>query len=191
MMKKLLLLFIAVLPMSTMAQNRYCATYTDYAAGNWKQIDVPAVLKSSSKRDPLAFVVKTDDKQMQYVLRRCFCIEYLDTLYLNLRPFNRFGDVYVQAWRMSDKRLVFARPLMESPYGLTITPGVRKPVRVGNPLKSPGRLRDMVCYVVGWNEQREELLLGGLMQEQGADVVLDNLLKAGTIQEQNQEEGKK
>ena len=132
--------------------------------------------------------VKTADKELAYTLRHSFVMEYQDSLYINLRSFNTFGDVYVRAWRVGSDRLLFARQQV--------------PPRS---FKSISRLENLLCYEAVWDARREELrlvsvtpdvvlrLLSGHEAAQqrymelpkkrrtAADVVIQTLLDAGVI----------
>ena len=104
-----LLFFFTLLHFSAFSQNRYCLSWQDFLDGQWQETEGRVELSSASREDALAMEVKTDNKKMNYLLRKKACVlESQDSLYLNLRPFNTFGDVYVRAWRIGDK-LLFAR----------------------------------------------------------------------------------
>ena len=175
----LLLTILLWLPVT--AQTRYCATWQDYQAGNWKDIEANVQLVHSTKEDTLALDVKSNDKKSRYILKHCFCMEHQGLLYLNLRHFNRFGDVYVRAWRMNDGKLLFARQETTAGNSLTISrSSATHKLKVNLP-RSYNNLESLVCYVAAWDERRQELRLGGVMQEQSAQEVIDLLSKNGTI----------
>ena len=175
-----LLLCLLTATMAT-AQTRYCATWHDYQNGNWKDAEADIRLMSSTKEDTLALTVNSDNKKMRYVLQRCFCMEHKGLLYLNLRPFNRFGDVFVRAWRMNDGKLLFARQEMTAGNSLTISrSSATHKLKVNTP-RSYNNMENLVCYVAAWDERRHELRLGGVMQEQSAQEVIRLLLNNGTI----------
>jgi hypothetical protein len=99
-----LLFFFTLLHFSAFSQNRYCLSWQEFLDGQWQETEGRVELSSASKEDALAMEVKTDNKKMNYLLRKKACVlESQDSLYLNLRPFNTFGDVYVRAWRIGAK----------------------------------------------------------------------------------------
>ena len=108
-------------------------------------------------------------------------MEHQGLLYLNLRPFNRFGDVYVRAWRMNDGKLLFARQETTAGNSLTISRSSATHKLKVNVPRSYNSLESLVCYVAAWDARRQELRLGGVMQEQSAQEVIDLLSKNGTI----------
>lgn len=107
MMRKLLFLLV-MFPVCCMAQSKYCVTWQDFLDGQWREPEGRVELVPSSKDDALAMVVKAEKKKTAHILRRGACVmEYEDSLYLNLRRFNTFGDVYVQAWRLWPRQTPF------------------------------------------------------------------------------------
>ena len=105
-----LLFFLAMIPLCSMAQSRYCATWQDFLDGNWKEAEGRVELVPSAKEDPLAMDIEADKKRTAGILRkRAIVLSQHDSLYINLRPFNTFGDVYVRAWRVGSDKLLFAR----------------------------------------------------------------------------------
>ena len=175
------MLLVILLWLPATAQTRYCATWQDYQAGNWKNIEANVQLVHSTKEDTLALDVKSNDKKSRYILKHCFCMEHNGLLYLNLRPFNRFGDVYVRAWRMNDGKLLFARQETTASNSLTISrSSATHKLKVNLP-RSYNNMESLVCYAAAWDERRQELLLGGVMQEQSAREVIDLLSGNGII----------
>ena len=204
-MRKFLLSFIfTLLPFSAFSQTRYCVTWQDFLANQWRETESGVVLRSSSREDALAFVVKAPTKKTATILRKRVCVlVYQDSLYLNLRPFNTFGDVYVRAWRVGDK-LLFARQDI-APSRFSIANGDSGIPFTKNSFRSLSRLENLVCYLAVWDPNREELRMARVTSEmvqqlltnhpqqlsqykatdrksqEAADVVIDILHAAGVI----------
>lgn len=176
-----LLALIVVVAATATAQTRFCATWQNYKDNQWRKVETSVRLVPSAKEDTLALTVKSNDKKTRYLLQRCFCMEHEGVLYLNLRPFNRFGDVFVRAWRMNDGKLLFARQEMTAGNSLTISRSAATHKLKVNTPHSYNNPDHLVCYVAAWDERRQELRLGGVMQEQPASEVIERLLNNGTI----------
>ena len=164
-MCKLLLSFIfTLLPFSAFSQTRYCVTWQDFLANQWQETESGVVLQSSSKKDALALEVEAPTKKTAAILRRRACVlEYQDSLYLNLRPFNTFGDVYVRAWRIGDK-LLFARQDI-APSRFSIANGDSGIPFTKKSFGSLSRLENLVCYLAAWDPKREELRMARVTTE--------------------------
>lgn len=155
--------------LSTMAQSRYCSTWQDYLDGQWREAEGPVELLPSSKEDRLALEVKAS-KKTSYTLRKRACVLICnDSLYLNLRPFNTFGDVYVQAWPLGDK-LLFARQDV-APSRFSIANGDSGIPVSGKSFRSLSKLENLVCYVAVWDPNRDELRMARVTAE-----IVDKLL---------------
>lgn len=184
-MKKLLLLLAVLLPLAVSAQDKYCATYQDFLADVWQTVGAEAQLQllPSAKEDSLALELKAKgaDRKLRHILKRCFALEYGGQLYLNLRGFNRFGDVFVRAWRMGADKLVFARPVIGYNDQLDVTFNLNS--RMGKKLPFQGyyTLKDLVCYVVGWDPERAEARLGRIKPSEDAETALRELMEEGLI----------
>lgn len=151
-----LLFFFTLLHFSAFSQNRYCLSWQDFLDGQWQETEGRVELSSASKEDALAMEVKTDNKKMNYLLRKKACVlESQDSLYLNLRPFNTFGDVYVRAWRIGDK-LLFARQDV-APSRFSIANGDNGIPVSKKMFGSLSHLENLVCYLAVWDSKREEL----------------------------------
>ncbi|MBQ8152128.1 MAG: hypothetical protein IJ069_00410 [Prevotella sp.] len=156
MMMRILLTFLMMLPLCSVAQTKYCTSWQDFLDSQWKETEGRVELKSSSKEDALAMEVKAEKKKTSYLIRKTACVvEYEDSLYLNLRPFNTFGDVYVRAWRLGDK-LLFARQDV-APSGFSVTFGGNVSPLSRKSFRTLSRLENLVCYLAAWDPQREEL----------------------------------
>jgi hypothetical protein len=83
-------------------------------------------------------------------------MEYEDSLYLNLRRFNTFGDVYVQAWRLGPDKLLFARQDV-APTGFSVTFGGNVSPLSSKSFRTLSHLENLVCYLAVWDPNREEL----------------------------------
>lgn len=204
-MRKFFLFFILTsVHSSAFAQTKYCITWQDYLANQWRDAESGVVLQSSSKSDALAFEVKAPTKKTASMLRKHACVlEWQDSLYLNLRPFNTFGDVYVRAWRIGDK-LLFARQDI-APSRFSIANGDSGIPFTKNSFRSLSHLENLVCYLAVWDPNREELRMARVTSEmvqqlltnhpkqftqykaterksqESADVVIDILHAAGII----------
>lgn len=155
--------------LSTMAQSRYCSTWQDYLDGQWREAEGSVELLPSSKEDRLALEVKAS-KKTSYTLRKRACVLICnDSLYLNLRPFNTFGDVYVQAWPLGDK-LLFARQDV-APSRFSIANGDSGIPVSGKSFRSLSKLENLVCYVAVWDPNRDELRMARVTAE-----IVDKLL---------------
>ena len=156
-MRKYLLFFIfTVLHFSASAQTRYCATWQDFLDGQWQEVEGRIELQPASKDNRLAMEVKADQKKTASLLRKRACVlAYADSLYLNLRPFNTFGDVYVHAWRIGDK-LLFARQDI-APSRFSVANSDNGIPFSKNMFGSLSRLENLVCYFAAWDPNREEL----------------------------------
>lgn len=162
-MRKLLFLFM-MSPFCCIAQTRYCVTWQDFLADQWRDAGGGVELLSSSKEDAFALEVKSTNKKTASILRRQSCVlECKDSLYLNLRPFNTFGDVYVRAWRIGDK-LLFARQDI-APSRFSIANGDSGIPFSKKSFSSLSRLENLVCYLAAWDPQREELRMARVTSE--------------------------
>ena len=204
MMMRTLLTFLMMLPLCGVAQTKYSTSWQDFLDGQWKEAEGGVVLNPSSKEDALAMEVKAEKKKTAYLLRKAACvILYEDSLYLNLRPFNTFGDVYVRAWRIGDK-LLFARQDV-APSGFSVTFGGNVSPLSSKSFRTLSRLENLVCYIAAWDPNREELRMARVTvsvvqqlltdhpdqlatyqkmdkkQQEQADIIIDVLKKAGII----------
>lgn len=151
-----LFFFLMMMPLCCVAQTRYCASWQDFLSDQWQEVRGRVELKPSSKQDRLALEVSASDKKTASLLRKsASVVEYGDSLYLNLRPFNTFGDVYVRAWRLGDK-LMFARQDI-APSRFSIANGDSGTPFTKKSFSSLSRLENLVCYLAAWDPQREEL----------------------------------
>ncbi len=156
MIRKLLFLLV-MFPVCCMAQSKYCVTWQDFLDGQWREPEGRVELVPSSKEDALAMVVKAEKKKTAHILRRGACVmEYEDSLYLNLRRFNTFGDVYVQAWRLGPDKLLFARQDV-APTGFSVTFGGNVSPLSSKSFRTLSHLENLVCYLAVWDPNREEL----------------------------------
>lgn len=204
-MRKLFLFFIfTLLPLAAFSQTRFCVTWQDFLANQWHDAEGGVELQSSSKEDALALEVKSVKKKTSSILRRQSCVlEWKDSLYLNLRPFNTFGDVFVRAWRIGDK-LLFARQDI-APSRFSIANGDSGIPFSKKSFGSLSRLENLVCYLAAWDPKREEVRMARVTTEmvqklltnhpqqladyqatekkrqEAADVVIDILHAAGVI----------
>ena len=199
-----LFFFLMMMPLCCVAQTRYCASWQDFLADQWQEVKGRVELKSSSKQDRLAFEMKASDKKTRSLLRKnASVVEYDDSLYLNLRPFNTFGDVYVRAWRLGDK-VLFARQDI-APSRFSIANGDSGIPFTKKSFGSLSRLENLVCYLAAWDPQREELRMVRVTSEvvvqlltnhsqqlaqyqqldrkrqETADVIITTLQQAGVI----------
>ena len=199
-----LFFFLMMMPLCCVAQTRYCASWQDFLSDQWQEAKGWVELKSSSKQDRLAFEVKASDKKTASLLRKnASVVEYDDSLYLNLRPFNTFGDVYVRAWRLGDK-VLFARQDI-APSRFSIANGDNGIPFTKKSFGSLSKLENLVCYLAAWDPQREELRIARVTSEvvvqllvnhsqqlaqyqqldrkrqEAADVVITTLQQAGVI----------
>ena len=199
-----LFFFLMMMPLCCVAQTKYCASWQDFLSDQWQEAKGKVELKPSSKQDRLAFEVKASDKKIASLLRKnASVVEYDDSLYLNLRPFNTFGDVYVRAWKLGDK-VLFARQDI-APSRFSIANGDSGIPFTKKSFGSLSRMENLVCYLAAWDPQREELrmvrvtsevvvqLLANHSQQlaqyqqldrkrqEAADVVITTLQQAGVI----------
>lgn len=172
---KLITLILLLLPLTGRAQHRYCQTFQDYMAARWQPVTAPLQLVSSASEDPLALEPQVSDRKLRQALKRCFALEYNDSLYINLRRFNRFGDVFVRAWRMGSDKLVFARPVIGYNEQMDVTFNLNSRMGKKMPFQEYNTLKDLVCYIVAWDPQREELRLGRIKPSADADEALRQL----------------
>ena len=193
-----------LLPLCSVAQTKYSTSWQDFLDGQWKETEGRVELNPSSKEDALAMEVKAEKKRTAHLLRKAACvIVYEDSLYLNLRPFNTFGDVYVRAWRIGDK-LLFARQDV-APSGFSVTFGGNVSPLSSKSFRTLSRLENLVCYIAAWDPQREELRMARVTeavvqklltnhpdqlshyqsverkQRENADVIISVLRAAGVI----------
>lgn len=156
-MRKLFPFLLLLLPLCSFAQCRYYATWQDFLDDNWKTAEGRVELTSSAKEDPLAFDVDADSKKTSYQLRKATVVlEYADSLYLNLRYFNTFGDVYVRAWRLGSDKLLFARQDV-APSRFSVTYGGTNTPLNSKSFRTFSKLEYLVCYLAVWDPHREEL----------------------------------
>ena len=199
-----LFFFLMMMPLCCMAQTRYCASWQDFLNDQWQEVKGRVELKPSSKQDRLAFEISASDKKTASLLRKnASVVEYDDSLYLNLRPFNTFGDVYVCAWRLGDK-VLFARQDI-APSRFSIANGDNGIPFTKKSFGSLSKLENLVCYLAAWDPQREELRIARVTSEvvvqllanhsqqlaqyqqldrkrqEAADVVITTLQQAGVI----------
>ena len=199
-----LFFFLMMMPLCCVAQTRYCASWQDFLSDQWQEVKGRVELKPSSKQDRLALEVSASDKKTASLLRKsASVVEYVDSLYLNLRPFNTFGDVYVRAWRLGDK-VLFARQDI-APSRFSIANGDSGIPFTKKSFGSLSKLENLVCYLAAWDPQREELRIARVTSEvvvqllanhsqqlaqyqqldrkrqEAADVVITTLLQAGVI----------
>lgn len=199
-----LFFFLIMMPLCCVAQTKYCANWQDFLADQWQEVKGGVELKSSSKQDRLALEVSASDKKTRSLLRKnASVVVYEDSLYLNLRPFNTFGDVYVRAWKLGDK-VLFARQDI-APSRFSIANGDSGIPFSKKSFSSLSHLENLVCYLAAWDPQREELrmvrvtsevvaqLLANHSQQlaqyqqldrkrqEAADVVIATLQQAGVI----------
>ena len=199
-----LFFFLMMMPLCCVAQTRYCASWQDFLSDQWQEVKGRVELKPSSKQDRLALEVSASDKKTASLLRKsASVVEYVDSLYLNLRPFNTFGDVYVRAWRLGDK-VLFARQDI-APSRFSIANGDSGIPFTKKSFGSLSKLENLVCYLAAWDPQREELRIARVTSEvvaqllanhsqqlaqyqqldrkrqEAADVVIATLLQAGVI----------
>ncbi len=204
MMMRTLLTFLMMLPLCGVAQTKYSTSWQDFLDGQWKEAEGRVALNPSSKEDALAMEVKAEKKRTAHLLRKAACVVvYEDSLYLNLRPFNTFGDVYVRAWRIGDK-LLFARQDV-APSGFSVTFGGNVSPLSKNSFRTLSSLENLVCYLAAWDPQREELRMARVTetvvqqllanhpdqlsryqslarkQKENADVIISILQTAGLI----------
>lgn len=181
-MRKFLFSFIfALLPFSAFSQTRYCLTWQDFLANQWREVESGVVLQTSSREDALAFVVKAPTKKTASMLRKHACVlEYQDSLYLNLRPFNTFGDVYVRAWRIGDK-LLFARQDI-APSRFSIANGDSGIPFTKNSFRSLSHLENLVCYLAVWDPNREELRMARVTSEMVQQLLTNHPLQLADYQ---------
>lgn len=202
---KTIALFL-LLPLKATAQDRYCTGFEQYKAGEWHSVGESVTLKPSSRQDMLAFTVRASDKKMSHVLRRrTFALLHDDSLYISLRPFNRFGDVYVRAWKLPDGNLIFARQEISSSSRFGIVNGDTGQPLSSRSFRSLNSMENLVCYIVTWDERRVEMRLARLMPDgvmsllknhpeqlaryqalsssrrMSADVIIDVLREAGQL----------
>lgn len=202
-MRKLFFFFLMI-PLCCVAQTKYCASWQDFLADQWQEVKVGVELKSSSKQDRLALEVSASDKKTRSLLRKnASVVVYEDSLYLNLRPFNTFGDVYVRAWQLGDK-VLFARQDI-APSRFSIANGDSGIPFSKKSFGSLSKLENLVCYLAAWDPQREELRMARVTKEmvqqlltnhpqqlaayqstdkkrqESADVVINILQEAGII----------
>ena len=139
------------------------------------------------------------------MLRKTACvIEWGGSLYLNLRPFNTFGDVFVQAWRIGGDKVLFARQDV-APSRFSIANGDSGIPLSRSSFRSLSKLENLVCYLAAWDPQREELRIARVTaaivakfltghpaqlsqyqqlergQREQADIVITTLQAAGVI----------
>lgn len=199
-----LFFFLMMMPLCCVAQTRYCASWQDFLSDQWQEVKGRVELKPSSKQDRLALEVSASDKKTASLLRKsASVVEYVDSLYLNLRPFNTFGDVYVRAWRLGDK-VLFARQDI-APSRFSIANGDSGIPFTKKSFGSLSKLENLVCYLAAWDPQREELRIARVTSEvvaqllanhsqqlaqyqqldrkrqEAADVVITTLQQAGII----------
>ena len=199
-----LFFFLMMMPLCCVAQTRYCASWQDFLSDQWQEVKGRVELKPSSKQDRLALEVSASDKKTASLLRKsASVVEYVDSLYLNLRPFNTFGDVYVRAWRLGDK-VLFARQDI-APSRFSIANGDSGIPFTKKSFGSLSKLENLVCYLAARDPQREELRIARVTSEvvaqllanhsqqlaqyqqldrkrqEAADVVITTLQQAGII----------
>ena len=175
--------------------NNYASIFTFY----------PVRPIASAKEDCLALDVEADKKKTAKMLRKTACvIEWGGSLYLNLRPFNTFGDVFVQAWRIGGDKVLFARQDV-APSRFSIANGDSGIPLSRSSFRSLSKLENLVCYLAAWDPQREELRIARVTaaivakfltghpaqlsqyqqlergQREQADIVITTLQAAGVI----------
>jgi len=149
MKKHILLGILTLLALPLMAQDEYCSNYDDYVAGKWKEIAGTVTLKSA-RDNHLAYMLYSDDKQLQKALRKtAFCLRHEGTLYLNLRNSKYFHESFVNAYELPGGKLLFARPdVTRTPGGLYWNCGnFSVPISVRG-FRSNSKLKNLVCYIV-------------------------------------------
>ncbi len=203
-MRKLLFLLL-MSPLCCVAQTKFCASWQEFLDGQWHEAEGRVELVPSAKEDPLAMDVEADKKRTAGILRkRAIVLSQQDSLYINLRPFNTFGDVYVRAWRVGSDKLLFARQDV-APSRFSVTYGGTNTPLNSNSFRTFSRLEYLVCYLAVWNPRRDELSMVRLTRQmvlqlltnhpqqrtayeqtekkrqEDADIVISTLQAAGVI----------
>ena len=119
-MKKFAMMMMACcMPMMMMAQGaKYCMTYADYKANNWKTVESLVNGRTEQmpqiKQDGGEYKVKSGDKDADRILKKeAFAITFGKQLYVNCRNL-RYDDVildtqnYVQAYPYAGNKLLIA-----------------------------------------------------------------------------------
>lgn len=157
-MRKLLTLLVMI-PVCCLAQSRYCASWQDFLADQWREAEGRVELTPSSREDALAMEVEAEQKKTAHILRKgAVVLQYGDSLYLNLCRFNTFGDVYVRAWQLGSDKLLFARQDV-APSRFSVTYGGTNTPLNRNSFRTYSNLEYLVCYLAAWDPNREELRL--------------------------------
>ncbi len=200
------ILLLSFLALTVEAQNQWCASYGDFLAGQWQMIDGEFSF-SSVKNRGLLFILHSDNKEIRKNLKKhSFLLTYSDSLYLNLRPLEVFGnDGFVRVWAFEDGRLLFARPDVAPSTFFSIGYGGSSIPLSPKMFKSKSKLENLVCYVLSPREGHDDPAISKIRESdmevllkdypdlvskyneyprkrrEAADVVLSLLLEAGLI----------
>ena len=197
-MKKTVFALVLFCCLSMMAQAevaKYCMTYTDYVAGNWKSVDEltqgrtkqACRLKSNNNQ----FYFRTGDKVADKMLKKeAFAVMYGDQLFVNCRNL-RVNDCpldisgYTQAVRYdNDKVCVMAYKNNDASFLLALGLDVasifvdNKAVRIGMQIGAGGLwvgneyLSRAVCYLVDSDANAK----GKIATTRMNDKFMENLL---------------
>lgn len=116
-MRHSILILLLLTAMYVAAQGKFCNSYDDFVAGQWKDLPSIRIVGHSISHQFWVggndYKITSDDKAMAKMLKKeTLVVEYHDTLYVNLRKLRfksiRLGSGYTRAVRVGDNKLAFA-----------------------------------------------------------------------------------
>ncbi len=153
---------------------KYCMSYADYLAGNWKPVSELTEGRTNQicqlRKDDHCVYFKTGDKMSDQILKKeAFAVMYGDQLYVNARNL-RYNDVgletskYIQAVPYGDNKLCVMAYKTNTLLALADIGCLASSIFVNNTWVSLGlvagsigagiacdRLSDYVCYLIDTN----------------------------------------
>ena len=162
-MKKLFLLCLAILPLSALAQIKYCTTPIEFTEDQWVSLDNPIEVDHHSQKRKWwwggsEFKFSTGVKKIDKLLKKDgLVVMYDDSLYVNCRRLifkdyasKGFGIGYTKAFRFKKSDLLIVCPPVSSSdvmSGFSFMFGLIGATAVAA-VKSNDWLENMACYVV-------------------------------------------
>lgn len=126
-------------------QQAWCRSQADFAAGRWDTLTEPVALRPE-RGNALAYDVRASRRTRRLLLRQAFALRVGGETFLNLRPMQWWGPVFVQLYVLADGTLLFARSDVTNDGGFVSAYGSTMRPMGGRALRNPSRLENLVCY---------------------------------------------
>jgi hypothetical protein len=172
MTRKLTTLLLLAVAMYASAQGRYCRSYDDFVAGRWTEVaQLKPIVHSTAHKVWVGgndFKFESGDKATDKVLKKeALVVEYMDTLYVNLRTLRyqgcRFGNGYAQGLPYDGNKILFVtHRIGKSVVGKRAFSAFMFGA-IGAAISETGVQKDRVCYLIdnnGDGKTTDILLLG-------------------------------